>query len=75
VSLDQFLPPVAVKPKQDTKLYVEEKCSDCGKLLGVENPEYDLRIKGIVKPYCRECAKKRLPKPKPQEIEEEKEEE
>lgn len=71
MSLDDFLPPVAVKPKQTKGIYIEQKCSDCGKVLGVENPEYDLKIKGEVKPYCRDCALKRMPKPKPKETEEE----
>ena len=72
-TLDAFLEPQIVKPKQDPGIYVQEKCSDCGKLLGSNDPEYALKIKGEVKPYCRDCARKRLPKPKPKE-EEDKEE-
>ena len=73
-TLDAFLEPQIVKPKQVPGLYIREKCSDCGKLLGSNDPEYALKIKGIVKPYCRDRARKRLTKPKETE-EENKEEE
>ena len=73
-TLDAFLQPQVVKPKQDPGVYIQQKCSDCGKLLGAE-PWTALRIKGEVKPYCRECARKHLPKPKPKETEEENKEE
>jgi len=66
-TLDAFLGPEIVRPKQDPGIYVQEKCSDCGQLLGSKNPLYTLLIKGEKKPYCRECAIKRLPKPKPKE--------
>lgn len=63
-SLDTFFEPEVVKPKQqDTGIDVQENCSDCGEPLGVNNHKYTLRIKGEIKPYCRGCAKKRLPKP------------
>ncbi len=63
-TLDAFIGPQIVKPKQDPGIYVQEKCSDCGKCLGRTEPQYTLKIKGEVKPYCRDCARKRLPKPK-----------
>jgi len=70
-TLDAFMQPQLVKPNQhDSRIYVQEKCSDCGATLGANSPKYDLRIKGDVKPYCRDCARKRLPKPKPEESEE-----
>jgi len=73
-TLDAFLGPQIVKPKQDSGIFVQEKCSDCGQLLGANKPMYALKIKGEVKPYCRDCARKRLPKPKPKEEQQEKEE-
>ena len=63
MSLDQFLGPAIVKPKQvDIGVYVEERCSNahCRKILGSKEPKYELSIKGIKKPYCRACAKKIL---------------
>lgn len=72
-TLDAFLPPQLVKPKQvDSGIYVEERCSNpkCRKILGAKEPKYTIRFKGKEAPYCRECAKAILPKPKPQETEE-----
>jgi len=67
-SLDRFLPPTAVKPKQDTGIFVEERCANprCRKIL--KGVKYHLTIKGITAPYCQECAKAKL---RPQENSEE----
>ena len=59
VTLDAFLQPQLVKPKQtDSGVYVEERCSNtkCRKILGAKEPKYEIRVKGKVTPYCRECA-------------------
>jgi len=58
-TLDLWLPPEIVKPKQDTGIFVEERCSNprCRKILGVKEPKYVLRIRGKEAPYCRACAK------------------
>ena len=67
-TLDAFLPPQIVKPKQfDSGIHVEERCSNpkCRKILGAKEPKYTLRFKGKEEPYCRECARAILPKPKP----------
>jgi hypothetical protein len=61
LSLDRFLPPVAVKTRQDPNLLVEEKCEDCGRKISFKEPKYRLRIKGKIAPYCQGCAKKYLP--------------
>ena len=74
-TLDAFMEPQIVKPKQDSQIFIQEKCSDCGQVLDPTNPQYTLKIKGETKPYCRECAKKRLPKPKPKPQESEETEE
>lgn len=73
-TLDAFFGPQIVKTKQDPGIYIQEKCSDCGQILGSKNPLYTLLIKGEKKPYCRECAIKRLPKPKKESQEEKTEE-
>ena len=70
-TLDAFLQPQLVKPKQTDSIYVEERCSKCRKILGVKEPKYTIRIKGKEAPYCRECARAILPKPKPKETSEE----
>lgn len=50
--------------------HVEERCSNCGKILGVKRPKYTI-IKDKEKlPYCRDCAKPLLPKPVPKKKEE-----
>jgi len=61
-SLDRFLPPTAVKPKQDSGIFVEERCSNphCRKILGSKEAKYVLRIKGKEGVYCQTCAKKIL---------------
>jgi len=65
-SLDRFLPPTVVKPKQDPSIFVEERCSNpkCRKILSVKVPKYTLRSKGREQPYCPDCAKQIL---RPQE--------
>lgn len=73
-TLDAFLQPQLVKPNQrDSGIYVEERCSNsnCRKILGVKEPKYTIRAKGKEEPYCRECARAILPKPKPEEASEE----
>ena len=73
-TLDAFLPPQLVKPNQrDSGIYVEERCSNpkCRKILGAKEPKYEIRVKGKVTPYCRECARAILPKPKKTEEESE----
>lgn len=62
VSLDSFLVPHVI----------EERCSDCGKILGKKRPKYTLKNKDA--PYCRDCAVKRMPKPESKETSEEEEE-
>lgn len=68
MSLDAFLPPVAVKKKEDPAVFVEENCAKCGRKITQVEPKYRLRIKGKEAPYCQPCAKKIL---KPQEQSEE----
>lgn len=63
-SLDQFLPPYPTRPKQDTAIFVQDKCSKCGTLIPITEPKYTLKIKGKEAPYCSKCAKKIL---RPQE--------
>jgi len=59
MGLDAFLAPHVI----------EERCSDCGKSLGKVRPTYTLKIKGKDKPFCRDCAIKKMPKPEPREDE------
>jgi len=65
-SLDQFFPPTVVKPKQDSQLFVEERCANpkCRKILKILAIKYTLTIKGKTGTYCQACAKKIL---RPQE--------
>jgi len=65
-TLDRFFPPTAVKPKQDSGVFVQERCSNpkCRKILGPKVAKYVIRIKGKEQPYCQDCAKKIL---RPQE--------
>jgi hypothetical protein len=58
-TLDSFLPPSVVKPKKDTGIYVEEKCSNprCCKKIPFAEPKYTLRVKGKENVYCQACAK------------------
>lgn len=76
-TLDQFLPPTVVKSRPDSGIFVEERCSNpkCRKILGPTVIKYTLRVKGEKKPYCRECARAIMPKPKPETEEVNKEEE
>ena len=60
MTLDQFLPPYATKPRQDPGISVEERCTECGNKLSFKEPKYILRIKGKEGPYCPRCAKKIL---------------
>jgi DNA-directed RNA polymerase subunit RPC12/RpoP len=75
-TLDQFFPPTVVKSKGGSGIYVEERCSNskCGKILKATEPKYVIKVKGKEKPYCMECARKILPKPKPKETDETSEE-
>lgn len=59
MTLDTFFQ--APKPKET------ERCSNpkCGKILGVKEPKYTLTIKGKATAFCRECARKHLPEPRP----------
>jgi len=70
MSLDNWLDPTVVKPKSDTGITVEERCSNpkCRKILKPPTIIYRLRIKGKIEPYCQECAKAKL---RPQENSEE----
>lgn len=70
-TLDNYLPPTEVRQKQDPAVFVQENCSDCGKVLDGTEPGYHIRKDGVVKPYCRDCARKKLPKPKPEAVDEE----
>jgi len=65
-TLDKFFPPTVVKAKQDSGVFVQERCSNprCRKILGAKEAKYVLRIKGKEAPYCSACAKKIL---RPQE--------
>lgn len=70
MSLDAFLPPSVVKPKSKPKqenLVVQERCSNpkCGKLIPLNEPTYTLRIKGVEKVFCADCAREKLGKGKP----------
>jgi hypothetical protein len=64
VSLDKFLPPYQVKPKQDPKITVRDKCAKCGKPILSTEPKYTLRVKGKEGFYHQTCAKQIL---RPQE--------
>jgi hypothetical protein len=80
MSLDSFLPPYVKKPQtkpEQEKIIVQETCSNpkCKKPIGINEPVYNLNVKGVVKPYCRECARAKIEakskkKPKPKEDEE-----
>jgi len=62
VSLDRFLPPTVAKPKQDSAVFIQERCANpkCRKILKVTDPKYTLRIKSKNAVYCSACAKKIL---------------
>lgn len=75
-TLDTYLPPTAVKVKEDPQIAVEENYSNfprCQKKVGITEPKYTVRVKGKDRIFCRECALEILPKPKPKENSEEKE--
>lgn len=55
-TLDNFLPPQAVKSKP-TSIGVEETCADCGNKIPLIVPKYRLKIKGEEKNYCPDCAR------------------
>jgi len=59
MTLDKYFPPSTVKPKKDTGIDVEVKCSNprCRKKLSAKEPIYTLRIKGKDSTYCQACAK------------------
>lgn len=61
-TLDKFLPPSMAKPKQDTGVFVEERCANpkCRKILKITDIKYTLAVKGEKKTYCQICAKKIL---------------
>lgn len=61
-SLDRFLPPSAVKPKQDPAITIQDKCANpkCRRKIPLNEPKYTLRIKGKEAVYCQTCAKKIL---------------
>lgn len=65
-TLDKFLPPSQVKPKEDPQIIViaKEKCAKCRKTIPLTEPKYNLKIKGKIGVYCQPCAKKIL---RPQE--------
>lgn len=62
MSLEKWLPPVAVRKKEDPAVVVkaEEKCVKCGNPISDKEPKFRLRIKGKENPYCMSCAKKIL---------------
>lgn len=75
MSLDSWLPPVAVRPKASA-VFVEEKCAKCGLKISAVEPKYVLRVKGKVEPYHQGCAKAVLPHKEPAaEVTEESQEE
>jgi len=59
MTLDKYFPPSTVKPKKDTGIDIEVKCSNphCGKKISPKEPIYTLRIKGKDATYCQACAK------------------
>lgn len=67
-TLDAFLPPRAVKSRQDSGVFVMERCANpkCGKPLRISEPKYTLVVKGEKGVYCRECYLELVPKSKPQ---------
>lgn len=62
-TLDVFLPPVLVKPKQDLGIFVEERCSreGCRKVLKIWDLKFHILVKGKLGVYCRECTRVLIP--------------
>jgi len=61
-TLDRFLPPTVAKPKQNSGVFVQERCANpkCRRILKITDVKYTLIVKGKKAVYCQPCAKKIL---------------